>query len=102
VRWQFVDSDEDGQAWLQFPDQLHAIVEFQGVDRGLGNARFRLVVVTKRWVELSISGLTSVSGRTVFSAMMVLSDLAPDGLVAAIDAAVGAGGLEQFASRVDA
>lgn len=95
--WRFVESDDDGRAWMQNPNELHAFIDIRSGTGTRTEAWRRITVVTKGWVERQLAG----SQRAVFSAMLVVPDAEPAALRASIDAAVSAGGLEHFASPLE-
>jgi hypothetical protein len=95
--WRFVESEADGHAWMNSPSELHTFIDVQAFAAAGDVGWRRIMVVTKAWVERQLAG----SGRTVFSAMLVLPDSSPATLRASIDAAVSAGGLEHFALPVE-
>lgn len=97
VTWRFVETDDDGRAWMQNPNALHAFIDIRS---GVGTPKEtwrRISVVTKGWLERQLAD----SERVVFSAMLVLADAEPAALRASIEAAVSAGGLEHFASPLE-
>lgn len=99
--WKFVESDDDGHAWMQNPSELHAFVDVQS--RGVtGHEEWRrIMVVTKGWVERQLASMRAASERAVFPAMLVVADASSSELRASIEAAVSSGGLEHFASPVE-
>ena len=101
VAWKFVESDEDGYAWMQNPNELHAIVDIQGRGTTGREEWLRIMVVTKGWVERHLATVRAAPGRTVFPAMLVVADTSASELRSSIDAAVSSGGLEHFASPVE-
>jgi hypothetical protein len=95
--WKFAETDDDGRAWLQHPDVLHAIIDFRSGAASTTEIWRRISVVTKGWVHRQLAD----SARVVFSAMLVLPDAEPEALRASIDAAVAAGGLEHFGMSLE-
>lgn len=101
MSWKFVESEEDGEAWMQNPSEFHTFVDF----RTNGRPEWRrIMVVTKSWVERQLVDVKIGSagpGRAVFAAMLVLPDAAPPQLRSFIDTALAAGGIDHFAASGD-
>lgn len=96
--WRFAESEEDGRAWMQNPNDLQGFIEFRSSDDGDWR---RIMVVTKAWVQRQLAAVKTTvagSGRVVFPSMLVLPDAEPSELRALIDTALAAGGVEHFAS----
>ena len=91
--WRFAESDEDGDAWMKSPGQLYAFVDLQAA-----TGPRRIMVVTKSWMENQLAAVRGQRGRAVFPSVLVVPDGSPAALRAAIDAAVSAGGLAEFAT----
>lgn len=96
--WKFAESEEDGRAWMQNPSELQGFIDFRSSD---DEDWRRIMVVTKAWVQRQLAAVKTTAGgagRVVFASMLVLPDAEPPELRSLIDAALAAGGVEQFAS----
>lgn len=89
--WRFIETDEDGAAWLESPDELTAWAEFEGVDDTGASRTFRLMLVTRGWIERQLAGVReSQSGPLLawLPALVVLPNASGEKLRAYVDQAV--------------
>jgi hypothetical protein len=93
ARWRFLESEADGQLWLDHPAKTWAFIEVEG--RGGASPR-SIMVVTKGWVQAQLDGITRPPSSAVFAAMLVVPDGGPEQLRASIDAAMNNDGVRRF------
>ncbi len=88
--WRFLESEADGQIWLNSPAKTWAFIEVADADRQ------RLMVATKAWAESHINEVKGPRTWAVFAAMLIVPDGTPQQLRASIDAAVAMGAVRHF------
>jgi hypothetical protein len=88
-----LESEADGQLWLDHPAKTWAFIEVEG--RGAASPR-SIMVVTKSWVQTQLDGITRPPTSGIFAPMLVVPDGGPEQLRASIDAAMKNDGVHHF------
>ena len=95
IRWQFWQSEADGQVWLDNPDVQHAVVTFDRIDEVTGKvSSMRINVVTRGWLDKELACLLDRPGPStlVLPSMIVLRDAKGPELRRLLDIALNSGG----------
>lgn len=94
IQWQFWQTEADGQAWLDNPGALHAVVIFSDLEKAGNDSDRRITVVTREWLNNELARLADQSGTStlVLPSMIVLRDAQGDDLRRLLDIALKSGG----------
>ena len=102
-RWRFVETDGDGELWLQYPGHVTACVEFEAQDARGETLTFRAMVVTRGWLEKHLQGVRESSGGPLWAgvpSLIVVPDAAGDDLRMIVDRVMSEEGLQEYSTRV--
>lgn len=103
VRWRFIESDEDGAAWLESPNDLTAWVEYESADDSGVVRTLRTMVVTRGWLDRHLAGVhESTTGPlfACFPALAVMPDATGEKLRMFVDRAIQDRLCSEFATIV--
>lgn len=89
TKWQFGESEADGEAWIANPAEMHAYVDYLSPG---ANERRRVMVVTRSWLEHQLQQ----GGRLLLPALLVVADGDRSAIVRQIEEAVSSASLDRF------
>lgn len=96
-QWRFVDSPETGEQWLQRPEKLTALVEFDTNDSKASAPRRRIMVATRSWVLRHMGEIgASDPGYLFLPPLLVVSDGSREHILRSLEAALNAPGVGHF------
>lgn len=101
--WRFVESDPDGAHWLESPDELTSCVEFESADAEGTLATFRLMIVTRGWLEKHLLGVRESRSGPLWAgvpSMVVVPDATGEQLKGFVDRVMSDGSLAYYATRI--
>ena len=103
VRWQFAESEADGETWLNNSSHLQGYVDYESTDEAGELHWRRALVVTRSWLEAQISGVkgdTNNPGWAALPAMIVLPDAPSEQLRSIVGSVISKGGFEAYSSLI--
>lgn len=102
IEWRFVESEQDGQLWLNSPTMMHAFVDYSTEASSERKWR-RIMVVTKSWVLRQLEDVrpgSSGGAHALVSAMLVLPDAPADQLRRLLSEAIASPGVDRFSTEL--
>ena len=97
ITWQFVEDDPNGAAWLAAPSETFSFVE---TTDQLDGGRYRIMVVTRTWLQKQVTALGRDAKYSFFAPMLLVRDGTPDQLRQAIDDALSHPGISMIGRPV--
>lgn len=103
MTWRFESSEEDGAVWLESPQELTAWVVYPDIDDDGERRMFRIMVVTRGWLERQLQGVRESRTGPLFAclpAVGVVPDATGVQLRGFVDQAIKDRAFSGFGARV--
>ena len=98
--WHFVETSEDGEAWLSNPTELQACIDWRSANDPADGWR-RVTVVTKAWLEKHLDKVRQGASQPLWAGipmMLVVPDAEADELRSTVATVIQQEGVDLYST----